>query len=100
MKESNLLRLLRLAQKTGDTLIVSPEEGNPVVVMPVDKYEMLLSLPAEEGRQISTQPKSEAVSERYTAPEPIEEPVNERVEVPIAQNEVQGEEKFYLEPVE
>ncbi|MDP2631939.1 MAG: hypothetical protein Q8P30_04220 [Candidatus Uhrbacteria bacterium] len=45
MENNQLQRLIRLAQRTGDTLIVAGE-GEPVVIMPVDQYECLLG--AEE----------------------------------------------------
>ncbi|MFH1632338.1 MAG: hypothetical protein ABIA47_04990 [bacterium] len=41
MDNFQLQRLIKLAQRTGDTLIVAGE-GEPVVVMPVDQYEELV----------------------------------------------------------
>lgn len=39
---SRLDRLMRLAQKTGDTLIIHDKEGHDMVLLDVDRYEMMV----------------------------------------------------------
>lgn len=120
MKNSQLDRLLRFAQRTGDRLIVTDAEGKqPVVILSLDEYEALL-----DGRPVSRESRS-TVSEaspsvgtgRQTVAEEeavdlasIEaaveavnrEAAEEPKVVPIArkpQLSEPGEEQFYMEPL-
>ena len=105
MKNSQLDRLLRFAQRTGDRLIITDSEGKqPVVILSLDEYEALL-----EGR------KSTPVAQQHIEEESVDlagieaavEAVNrEHAEepkvVPIArkpQPSEPGEEQFYMEPL-
>lgn len=55
MHHDQFSRLLRLAQRTGDRLIVTgPEGAEPVVILPLDEYESLIenALGLSEGYEI------------------------------------------------
>ena len=123
MKNSQLDRLLRFAQRTGDRLIITDSEGKqPVVILSLDEYEALL-----DGRPSSARVNSaqvETASHQPTvhpalAPDMEEEQVDlagieaaveavnrESVEepkmIPITrktQASDPGEEQFYMEPL-
>jgi hypothetical protein len=115
MKNSQLDRLLRFAQRTGDRLIVTDSEGQqPVVILSLDEYEALLNarpstptrtdLGQAEARQPVVEEEEtvdlagieaavEAVNREYTD-EPKVVPVSRK-----QQPSDPGEEQFYLEPV-
>ena len=110
----NLRRLVELAQKTGDTLIVTDKNGHePVVIMDVAKYEALLDIGYESGvHDLSYQesPTESPIMEDFHVP--MEEYQPEMTEeAPIVVEELNpevgpndddedGEERFYLEPIE
>ena len=110
MKNSQLDRLLRFAQRTGDRLIVTDSDGKqPVVILSLDEYEALL-----DGRKSAPaavrQPVVESVEEEVVDLASIEaaveavnrEAVPEPKVVPIArkpQPSEPGEEQFYMEPI-
>ena len=144
MNESSLKRLMRLAQKTGDVLIVTDPDGHePLVLMSVDRYEDLRLGPdacCEEGDWIEEDEMSEdsgvgtdegedfeqflmrkESEERIPSINVFEEeqdeeaefaerigPIPEEPEVAPLQEEKreqsqpknEGEEQFYLEPIE
>lgn len=118
MKNSQLDRLLRFAQRTGDRLIITDSEGKqPVVILSLDEYEALLGgerkLAKEDGvgDRSTTRPyeKSEeeeeavdmaeieaaveAVNREYTE-EPKVVPITRKPQAPEP-----AEEQFYMEPV-
>lgn len=123
MKNSQLDRLLRFAQRTGDRLIITDSEGKqPVVILSLDEYEALL-----DGRPSSARVNSaqvETASHQPTvhpalAPDMEEEQVDlagieaaveavnreaaeEPKVIPItrkSQPSEPGEEQFYMEPL-
>lgn len=75
MNNTQLERVLALAQKMGDRVIVVPENNEPFVIMPLEAYERLATAP--------TVPLTEWVS----TPETIEPA------------EVTSSDHIYLEPV-
>lgn len=118
MHDEQLLRLISLARKTGDTLIITdPTGGEPIVVMGISRYESLLEdgidvdindLPEElfapehsSLEEIEEDLPSIEVQEPATEPvvheEPTRIPVKDEIE---ASEELPGEERFYLEPIE
>ena len=114
MKNSQLDRLLRFAQRTGDRLIITDSEGKqPVVILSLDEYEALLDgkVTSSPARIPHPEPRmSEPVEEenvdladieaaveavnREAAPEPKVVPITRKV-----QPAEQGEEQFYMEPL-
>ncbi len=122
MQQHHLRRLLRLAKKTGDAIVIADSEGGePMVLMSLDRYETMLDLcltneeEAEEYEEIDEENTS-LRNEEYSAP-PVLEDVFEpaphkqplqRVEKPLPQAQKTrqelpdygGEERFYLEPLE
>ena len=106
MKNSQLDRLLRFAQRTGDRLIITDSEGKqPVVILSLDEYEALLdgkkgtstvARRAEEEESVDLS-KIEAAVEA-TNREAVEEPTVTPITRKAQQNEP-GEEQFYMEPV-
>ncbi len=110
MKNSQLDRLLRFAQRTGDRLIITDSEGKqPVVILSLDEYEALL-----DGRKatpiVARQPVSEVEEEETVDLAGIEaaveavnrEAVEEPKVIPItrkSQPSEPGEEQFYMEPL-
>lgn len=99
MQNRQLSRLLRLARRTGDRLIVTDEHGGePIVILPIDEYEALIegvlgpdfgsegaqeegfdSLPVKNARQESKMNK-QVESGPFEAEEPGEE--LESIEIP------------------
>ncbi len=129
MAQDNMRRLIDLAQKTGDTLIVTDKDGHePVVIMDVSKYEALLDLGLfQEESDFSYEDVNPLASEmdeldsplEMYAPEvstpstgPIMEDDFALAHQPVSQGlshgeiepegvvEEDGEERFYLEPLE
>ena len=110
MKTSQLDRLLRFAQRTGDRLIITDAEGKqPVVILSLDEYEALLDGRAKGGRDGSaTRPYAESeesvdlaeieAAVETTNREAVEEPTVTPITRKAQQNEP-GEEQFYMEPV-
>ncbi|MBU1126252.1 MAG: hypothetical protein ABH826_01670 [Patescibacteria group bacterium] len=108
MNEEQLLRLIRLAKKTGDTLIITDPSGEgAVAVMDVDRYEALIEdglsgfeddiLP--ENLFSDEEPLLEIFEEEETSipdlPASVEnQPITE------VDSELEEEERFYLEPIE
>jgi hypothetical protein len=119
MQHHELERLIRLSQRTGDTLIIAdPHGGESVVVLPVGKYEALIDA-WSEGME-SEESFRENLDEQFSEPEAdipelpleeirkmthdkkeedehIEEMVKEPFEGPADEDD---EERFYLEPIE
>ena len=110
----NLRRLVELAQKTGDTLIVTDKNGHePVVIMDVAKYEALLDIGYETGaHDLSYQesPSNAPIMDDFEVPMEEYQP-DLKEEAPIVVEELNpevgpndddedGEERFYLEPIE
>ncbi len=122
MNENELNRLLKLSQKTGDTLIIAGENMvKSVVILPVEKYEMLVddfvSVGESDASSVSSpsiaqeEVWNEGVSEEEVLSELVDLPTetdlpepSSSVNVPEVQSEqvpAQGiEERFYLEPIE
>ena len=123
MPQNNLQRLINLAQKTGDTLIVTDESGHePVVIMDVAKYEALLDIGLfADDSEVSYEDPVTDVSEiedfeppmEVYAPELKEDVATEYEEIaqedphPAMDSVIDqdngdddGEERFYLEPIE
>lgn len=136
MDESSLKRLMRLAQKTGDVLIVTDSDGRePLVLMSVDRYEDMRLGPEAffeegdldedldgdlDGEEAPWMPLGEEdqLPSIHISSENEEDsegefdggigPVTEEPEVaPIpepkqkeSQPKNDGEEQFYLEPIE
>lgn len=112
MKDEQLLRLIRLAQRTGDTLIVADPAGeNDIVLMDVDRYEAIvddgLGEPVEELPDeffVEESPVMDVYEEPTPAsetPETAESSVEEAIpDLPVDENDDFGEERFYLEPIE
>jgi hypothetical protein len=117
----NLRRLVELAQKTGDTLIVTDKNGHePVVIMDVAKYEALLDIGYETGAHdlsYHENPSNEPTMDDFQVPMeeyrpetheeapivveelPTEEP-HPVVDQDNGPDDEPGEERFYLEPIE
>ena len=116
MQDEQLLRLIRLARKTGDTLIVTdPSGAEPIVVMGVSRYEALLEdgldtgledLPEElfsrEEPALEVLGSEEEIS--YSEPTQVSVPEVPEMpeETPVSEPESSStdEERFYLEPIE
>ncbi|MBP9749088.1 hypothetical protein KBD18_02690 [Patescibacteria group bacterium] len=112
MNATLLERLLAVAKKTGDRLVVV-EGDNAVVLLPIERYEeLLVGAPASVSIRQSEMPieKRERIEER---PSVFEEPSisgfrtdirqvpqDLRVLDSIANETAIDEEQFYLEPVE
>ncbi len=109
MQDEQLLRLIRLAKKTGDTLIVTDPEGDgAVAIMDIDRYEALLS----DG--LGDFMEEDLPDDIFEAGEPTLEVFDEKTEdsatempesvenSPISETEDDfvDEERFYLEPIE
>ncbi len=104
MQNSQLDRLLRFAQRTGDRLIITDAQGKqPVVILSLDEYEALLG--AQEAP-----PKSRPAPAPQVAEEEEEVDLTKIEEAVAAANkdftpktkgkvDDGGEEQFYLEPV-
>jgi hypothetical protein len=108
MKNSQLDRLLRFAQRTGDRLIITDSEGQqPVVILSLDEYEALLdgrSQAAPESRQpVREDEEVVDLKEIEAAVEAVNREYSEEPKVvPVARKQQPsdpGEEQFYLEPV-
>lgn len=114
MKNSQLDRLLRFAQRTGDRLIITDSEGKqPVVILSLDEYEALLdgkeAVSAKAGDDSLTRQYEETEEEsvdlagieaaveavnREAMPEPKVVPITRKSPAPEP-----AEEQFYMEPV-
>jgi hypothetical protein len=118
MKNSQLDRLLRFAQRTGDRLIITDAEGKePVVILPLDEYEALIesrsskpeSVRGRDGSPTRPYENSEEEEEsvdlaeieaaveavnREATPEPKIVPITRKT-----QPSEPGEEQFYMEPI-
>jgi PHD/YefM family antitoxin component YafN of YafNO toxin-antitoxin module len=110
MKNSQLDRLLRFAQRTGDRLIITDSEGKqPVVILSLDEYEALLdggkTAPPAARQPISETEEDETVDlagieaaveavNREATPEPKVVPITRK-----SQPSEPGEEQFYMEPL-
>ena len=104
MQNSQLERLLRLAQRTGDRLIITDAQGKrPVVILGLDEYETLLDgarLPSsdsrppviEEEEEVDLAKIEEAVAAVNKEFAPTSKAKGEKTDEG-------GEEQFYLEPV-
>ncbi len=107
-----LERLLAMAKKTGDRLVVV-EGDNAVVLLPIDRYEELLG-GASASVPIRQSEMSAETHARVEARQPISQesavsgfrtdirqvPEDLRVMDSIANETATDEEQFYLEPVE
>lgn len=102
MANNHLNRLLRLARRTGDRLIVTDENGGePIVILPIDEYEALIEgvlgpdfgsdggegeefdpLPVKNSRKESKTSK-DAESGLFETGEPEEE--LESIEIPVVE---------------
>lgn len=116
MNSHELTRLLRLAKKTGDTLIIAGENSeDSVVIMPVDRYEDLIgedefdpevfntfSENLEEVLPIDEIPTvvADAPEERAFEPEPRVESIKEPVSAEPKTGVDGEEERFYLESMD
>ena len=123
MQQDNFRRLIDLAQKTGDTLIVTDKTGDePVVIMDVAKYEALLDIGLfAEDSDVSYEDSVTDVSEIEDFDTPLEvyapteitpdpsinggknadiPPLMGKSEGGSESEDDDGEERFYLEPIE
>lgn len=120
MANNHLNRLLRLARRTGDRLIVTDEAGGgePIVILPIDEYEALIdsalgpdfgSEGAEEGESEALLQKSysghrESEIERESVPIEAEEPEEEleSIEIPEIEEHIDQSraEEVFMAPVE
>lgn len=120
MATNHIPRLLRLARRTGDRLIVTDEAGGgePIVILPIDEYEALIdsalgpnfgSEGAEEGEFEALPPKShsgrrEIEIQGESAPIEAEEPEEEleSIEIPEIEEHVDQSraEEVFMAPVE
>ena len=137
MHEASLKRLMHLARQTGDVLIVTDSDGRePIVLMSIDRYEVLRSDELERMDDEAVGEKwTESVSGDWTdeseedgilSEDSFDEEFEERVGPMASEPEVtpiesdegltsdekekevekpqklaeNGEEKFYLEPIE
>lgn len=119
MQQKHLQRLLKLAKKTGDAIVIADSEGGePMVLMSLDRYETMLDLcltneeEAEEYEEILDEMEDD-LDEEYTRPPVLEDvfepaPSMESTKQPSAipqkttheTTDYGGEERFYLEPLE
>lgn len=107
MKNSQLDRLLRFAQRTGDRLIITDSEGKqPVVILSLDEYEALLerrSVPQQTTSEIQADEESVDLSSLEAAVEAVNREFAEEPKVvPLARKAPvpePSEEQFYMEPV-
>lgn len=122
MKNSQLDRLLRFAQRTGDRLIITDSEGKqPVVILSLDEYEALLdgrvSVPRVRREQAQMESDQALVNrapvmedEEVVDLTDIEAAVEATNRVATEEPEVvpivrkpqasePGEEQFYMEPI-
>lgn len=87
MNDASLKRLMRLARQTGDVLIITDPEGQePIVLMSVDRYEVLRS---DEIDRLD----EEAAHEKWSEP-PAMEWVDEPDDVPSEASDADLEEEF------
>ena len=102
MQNQQFSRLLRLARRTGDRLIVTDEQcGEPIVILPIDEYEALIesalgpdfgSEGVEEEEFEALSPKSylgdrETEIEGEPAPIEAEEPEEELDSIEVSETE-------------
>jgi PHD/YefM family antitoxin component YafN of YafNO toxin-antitoxin module len=106
MKNSQLDRLLRFAQRTGDRLIITDSEGKqPVVILSLDEYEALLDgkkLPSARAQQAEEEESVDLTSIEAAVEAVNREATEEPTVTPITRKTQQsepGEEQFYMEPV-
>lgn len=104
MQNSQLDRLLRFAQRTGDRLIITDAQGKqPVVILSLDEYEALLGGQGAKPRPAAVTPVSQVEEEEEVDLTEIEEAVAAANKdfTPKTKGKVDdgGEEQFYLEPV-
>lgn len=119
MQNQQFSRLLRLARRTGDRLIVTDEQGGePIVILPIDEYEALIDSAlgpdfggegVEEEEFEALPPKNHSAHRQMTVerePEPIEieeaEEELESIEVPEIEGHVErsSAEEVFMAPVE
>jgi len=117
MNQSELDRLIKLSQKTGDALIIADPTGKQsVVVMPIERYEIMHGF-TDHAEEMEHHPVyDESVPENFPevydetvpdlpveddlAPEPTMEPVKNASQSQREESGEEDEERFYLEPVE
>jgi PHD/YefM family antitoxin component YafN of YafNO toxin-antitoxin module len=108
MKNSQLDRLLRFAQRTGDRLIITDSEGKqPVVILSLDEYEALLERRAPAAAPAVSEVRSDEELVDLSSIEAAVEAVNrefteEPKVIPLARKapaSEPSEEQFYMEPV-
>lgn len=105
MKNSQLDRLLRFAQRTGDRLIITDSEGKqPVVILTLDEYEALLdgrsSAPRSrpEQAEVNHQPSPRQSSGQATVNrEPMSEVEEEQVDMAEIEAAVEATNREYSE---
>lgn len=128
MKEELLKRLLNLVEKTGDRMVITDPEGErPFVLMGLHQYESIVfsepqQKPQEPKREIplwkappappapATQAPKPLTTRTTSAPPPAKAAPLRQVPLPPARPprpaidaeamEMEGEERFYLEPLE
>lgn len=108
MNHSELERLIRLSQKTGDTLIVADPQGSQsVVVMPIEKYEAMMEVAMDDAipeiyDNLDEGDFAEMMPEPGMEAEFIPDlPVEEETAAQKKSDDFSGEEeRFYLEPVD
>lgn len=119
MQNQQFSRLLRLARRTGDRLIITDEQGGePIVILPIDEYEALIDgalgpdfglegLEEEEFEAIPPKSHSgyrETEIERGSVPIEVEEPEEqlESIEIPVIEErfDQSSAKEVFMAPVE
>lgn len=116
-------RILALARRTGDRLIVTDPEGKEAfAILSLDQYEELLGGPKDEpglppppppppveevpppvpaDLAVLPPPSEPVVSAPVPTPAaPLEPPKDGHTPIPLKEDPEFGEEQFYLEPIE
>lgn len=122
MNEGTIRRLLGIVEKTGDKVIVTDPAGeHPYVLMGLDQYERMIG-GEKKSEKVEDKPIMAPVPKTSTKPQTppwraklgldaVEPPVQDlfkassRAKIPTASveepaMETEGEEQFYLEPLE
>ena len=105
--DKRIAQLLDLVKKTGDRLVIMPEEGDPFILMDVRQYESLLQKSESVAKKSDEEQLSDDIAlwkqtktELSGTDAKTGEP-REKVAVAVAESEEQtGEDKYYFEPLD
>ena len=112
MDNKQLIRLMGLARKTGSPLIITDPEGDePVVIMGIDQYEVLMGVDGYDAEELNAEFGGGIAMEQFDDLPTVKEDdrmpgiadIDEILREENAENDDDddlGEERFYLEPVE